>query len=188
MAPECLILSDATEKSDVYSFGMVLLEVISGRKNVDVSRLALYGDNEGWYFPAMATKKYEEGKVDEIVDMGLGKLGEEEQAEALRMVQAAFWCIQEEPSMRPSMGNVLLMLEGHAPVAPPPPLALQFGMRLQRGVSTSMLPSAINASSANNSPSPPHSPPHNMEETVSSPCTLPLDLKEPSLPNFDEAT
>ncbi|PON39396.1 Serine/threonine protein kinase [Trema orientale] len=37
-----------------------------------------------------------------------------------RMVKVAFWCIQEEPSMRPSMKKVLLMLEGIVDIPIPP--------------------------------------------------------------------
>ncbi|OEL19620.1 hypothetical protein BAE44_0019362 [Dichanthelium oligosanthes] len=37
MAPECLT-SQITEKVDVYSFGIVVMEIISGRKNLDYSQ------------------------------------------------------------------------------------------------------------------------------------------------------
>lgn len=129
MAPECLIISDANEKSDVYSFGMVLLEILSGRKNVDVSRLVVHGDAEGWYFPAMAVQKFSEGNAMEIIDKSLGKLGSEQVAEATRMIKIAFWCIQEDPSLRPTMGRALLMLEGYSRVAEPP-LSNHYGMHL----------------------------------------------------------
>lgn len=38
MAPEYAISGKLTEKSDVYSFGVVLLELITGRKPVDMSQ------------------------------------------------------------------------------------------------------------------------------------------------------
>ena len=117
-----------TDKSDVYSFGMVLLEIVSGRKNVDVSRLVLHGDDESWYFPAFASQKFKEGQVDEILDMNLGSLSEIELAEATRVIQIAFWCIQDQPSLRPSMCKVLHMLEGFSEVRTPP-LSFSFGMR-----------------------------------------------------------
>ncbi|KAI5056116.1 hypothetical protein GOP47_0029637 [Adiantum capillus-veneris] len=128
MAPECLVLTDATEKSDVYSFGMVLLELVSGRKNVDVSRLTVHGDGEGWYFPALAAKKLKEGNVLDIIDKSILPLGKEDMVEATRVIRIAFWCIQDNPSLRPTMGNALLMLEGYSKVSQPP-LAFHFGMR-----------------------------------------------------------
>lgn len=38
MAPEYATSGKLTDKSDVYSFGVVLLELITGRKPVDVSQ------------------------------------------------------------------------------------------------------------------------------------------------------
>ena len=62
LAPELLSMGfhpeAANPSTDVYSFGMVLLEIVSGRKNVDVSRLVLHGDDESWYFPAFASQKF----------------------------------------------------------------------------------------------------------------------------------
>ncbi|KAH7288059.1 hypothetical protein KP509_31G010000 [Ceratopteris richardii] len=139
MAPECLVLTDATEKSDVYSFGMVLLEVVSGRKNVDVSRLAVHGDGEGWYFPALASRKFKEGKILDIIDKSLMPLGNEDMSEATRVLKIAFWCIQDNPSLRPTMGKTLLMLEGYSKVAQPP-LSFSFGMRFHLNSSISLTP------------------------------------------------
>ncbi|KAH7282716.1 hypothetical protein KP509_35G044800 [Ceratopteris richardii] len=128
MAPECLVLTDATEKSDVYSFGMVLLEIVSGRKNVDISRLTVHGDEEGWYFPALASRKFKDGKALDIVDKNIMPLQNEEVAEVTRVLKTAFWCIQDNPSLRPSMGKVVLILEGYSNVAQPP-LSFSFGKR-----------------------------------------------------------
>lgn len=43
-----------------------------------------------------------------------------EEEEFLRALQVAFWCIQEEASMRPSMGEVVKMLEGSVEINVPP--------------------------------------------------------------------
>ncbi|GMN71838.1 hypothetical protein TIFTF001_054158 [Ficus carica] len=37
-----------------------------------------------------------------------------------RMIKVALWCIQDEPSMRPTMNKVLLMLEGTVEIPIPP--------------------------------------------------------------------
>lgn len=158
MAPECLVLTDATEKSDVYSFGMVLLEIVSGRKNVDVSRLTVHGDGEGWYFPTLASRKLKEGKVLDIVDKSLLPLGNEDMAEATRVLRIAFWCIQDNPSLRPTMGNALLMLEGYSKVTQPP-LSFHFGMRFHLSNSISSAPHTP----ANGTPEHNISTPNNVE-------------------------
>ncbi|KAE9449786.1 hypothetical protein C3L33_18313, partial [Rhododendron williamsianum] len=54
----------------------------------------------------------------------LGKLvGEEEEVDMRRlerMVEVGLWCIQDEPSLRPSMKKVLLMIEGTVDIPTPP--------------------------------------------------------------------
>jgi serine/threonine protein kinase len=35
LAPEYATLGELTPKADVYSFGILLLEIVSGRKNID---------------------------------------------------------------------------------------------------------------------------------------------------------
>ncbi|KAH9316746.1 hypothetical protein KI387_043984 [Taxus chinensis] len=115
LAPEWLLHASATDRSDVYSFGMVLLEIISGRKNFDLS---LPEDMQ--FFPCWAIKMIEEGKIMEVVDPKLGLLASEECEQTERVIKIAFWCIQEGERKRPSMNQVILMLEGHMEVENPP--------------------------------------------------------------------
>ncbi|KAH7447498.1 hypothetical protein KP509_01G109100 [Ceratopteris richardii] len=123
VAPEWLLQATITSKSDVYSYGMVLLELVSGQKNVDLSR------NNFWYFPAWAVIKVEEGKMQEIVDRRLG-MTEMDEKDAERIIKLAMWCIQEDPTIRPCMTTVMRILEGHAEVEAAPSL-LDFAMRIQ---------------------------------------------------------
>ena len=52
-----------------------------------------------------------------------------------RALQVSFWCIQEQPSQRPTMGKVVQMLEGILPIdKPPAPKSLE---RLESGTSGS---------------------------------------------------
>ncbi|KAJ0858236.1 putative protein kinase RLK-Pelle-SD-2b family [Helianthus annuus] len=67
LAPEWITNYAISEKSDVYSYGMVLLEIISGRKN--------YRSAETSHFPAYAFRMMEEGKVQTLLD---GKMKVEE--------------------------------------------------------------------------------------------------------------
>lgn len=91
LAPEWLLFSAVTDKSDVYSYGMVLLEILSGRKNVSPEE----SEVEKQYFPRWACRKIEEGgSIDEIVDAQLGSLGELDLQQADRVLRVAMVCIQ----------------------------------------------------------------------------------------------
>eukprot|EP00249_Psilotum_nudum_P021363 c28084_g1_i1 orf=994-3501(+) len=122
LAPEWLMNLRLSEKSDVYSFGMVLLEIISGRKNFDPSE-----NSEKWYFPAYAFQQAENGNLAELVDVRLK--GSANIEEVVRAVRVALWCIQEDVPLRPSMGKVVQMLEGNIAVLDPP-LSSLFAVRL----------------------------------------------------------
>ncbi|MCO5582734.1 hypothetical protein L7F22_036633 [Adiantum nelumboides] len=117
LAPEWLINAGITHKSDVYSYGMVLLELVSGRRNVDHSQ-----DSEAWYFPAIAFKCAQEGRMEDIVDPTLLESGMtlDEVDEAILAIRVAFWCIQDQVAARPSMTTVVRMLEGSMRVDDPP--------------------------------------------------------------------
>ncbi|GKU87272.1 hypothetical protein SLEP1_g1702 [Rubroshorea leprosula] len=63
LAPEWITNYAISEKTDVYSYGMLLLEIISGRKNYDPNE-----NSEKSHFPSYAFKMMEEGKLREILD------------------------------------------------------------------------------------------------------------------------
>ncbi|KAI3792064.1 hypothetical protein L2E82_05933 [Cichorium intybus] len=110
LAPEWITNYAISEKSDVYSYGMVLLEIISGRKN--------YISPETSHFPAYASRMMEEGKVQVLLDEKL-KVDEKDERVVVA-VRVALWCIQDDMSLRPSMTMVVRMLEGLCPVPAPP--------------------------------------------------------------------
>jgi len=115
LAPEWLANLPITPKSDVYSFGMVLLEILSGRRNFGVS-----ADTNGKKFSLWAYDEFQKGNVVSIVDKRLGAKFDIEQV--MRVIQVSFWCIQEQPPLRPMMGKVVQMLEGIIQIEKPPPL------------------------------------------------------------------
>ncbi|KAL6223099.1 hypothetical protein ACLB2K_006489 [Fragaria x ananassa] len=110
VAPEWHRKMPITVKADVYSFGIVLLEIACCRRNVD------------WSLPE------EEAILDELVyhyfESGeLSKLVRDEdinRRQFERAIKVGLWCIQDEPSLRPSMKKVLLMLEGTVDIPVPP--------------------------------------------------------------------
>ncbi|KAK1361649.1 hypothetical protein POM88_046123 [Heracleum sosnowskyi] len=95
-------------------FGMVLLEIVSGRRNFYVS-----SETNQKKFSLWAYEEFENGNVETIVDKRL--LGHEVDMEQVRrVIKISFWCIQEQPSQRPMMGKVVQMLEGIMEIEKPP--------------------------------------------------------------------
>lgn len=61
---------------------------------------------------------YVEGGLDAVVDCEVEALGDRTTLE--KFVMVAIWCIQEDPSLRPTMKKVVQMLEGVVEVPVPP--------------------------------------------------------------------
>uniref|UniRef100_A0A0D3EIX0 Protein kinase domain-containing protein n=1 Tax=Oryza barthii TaxID=65489 RepID=A0A0D3EIX0_9ORYZ len=91
-------------KSDVYSFGMLVLEMVSGRRNTDPT---IENQNE-FYFPEWIYERVINGQ-DLVLNMETTQ-GEKETVRQLAIV--ALWCIQWNPRNRPSMTKVVNMLTG----------------------------------------------------------------------------
>uniref|UniRef100_A0ACD5VVP3 Uncharacterized protein n=1 Tax=Avena sativa TaxID=4498 RepID=A0ACD5VVP3_AVESA len=119
LAPEWVYGQAITHKADVYSFGVVLFELISGRRTSGNMR---FGNHR--YFPLYAAAKVNEGDVLCLLD---GRLGGDGNVKELDVTcRVACWCIQDEEIHRPSMGQVVRMLEGVVDIELPPiPTSLQ---------------------------------------------------------------
>ncbi|KAJ7965602.1 Receptor-like protein kinase like protein [Quillaja saponaria] len=138
LAPEWLTNSAISEKTDVYSFGMVLLELVSGRKNCSLrSQSRSMDDSNGdggqsstsstsglVYFPLFALDMHEQGKYMDLTDPRLEGRATKEEVEKLVLV--ALCCVHEEPSLRPNMVSVVSMLEGGIPLSQPRMESLNF--------------------------------------------------------------
>ena len=110
VAPEWHRKLPVTVKVDVYSFGIVLLEIICCRKSVDYNLPEEAAILEEWAYQCFERGELVKLLNDEHVD----------QRELGRIVKIALWCIQDDPSLRPSMKKVLLMLEGTVDIPIPP--------------------------------------------------------------------
>ncbi|KAK3140691.1 hypothetical protein QOZ80_5AG0404380 [Eleusine coracana subsp. coracana] len=116
LAPEWLRRDAITPKIDVYGFGMVLLEIISGGRN---SPGAYNSSNyHVEYFPVQAINKLHDGDVQSLVDPRLHGNFSLEQVE--RVCKLAYWCIQDNEFDRPTMGEVVHVLEGLQEIDMPP--------------------------------------------------------------------
>ncbi|KAK1588250.1 hypothetical protein Q3G72_021320 [Acer saccharum] len=110
VAPEWHRKLPVTVKADVYSFGVVLLEIICYRKKLDQSLPEDQVILEEWVYEC-----FEDGELGQLVG------DEEVEPKQLEMIiKVALWCILDEPSLRPSMKKVLLMLEGTVDIPTPP--------------------------------------------------------------------
>ncbi|CAF2125039.1 G-type lectin S-receptor-like serine/threonine-protein kinase At1g34300 [Brassica napus] len=114
LAPEWVANLPITSNSDVYSYGMVLLEVVSGRRNFEISDETNHRKFSDW-----AYEEFDKGNSKVILDKCLQRDETVDMEQVTRMVQASFWCIQKHPSQRPSMGKVVQMLEGIIEMAKP---------------------------------------------------------------------
>ncbi|XP_059073821.1 cysteine-rich receptor-like protein kinase 2 [Cryptomeria japonica] len=116
MAPEYIVLGQLTEKADIFSFGVLVLEIMSGRKNnhskstQDIQSLS----HEMWkHFMSNTVSK----ALDPIILESCGKGGEKQLYCA---VHVGLLCTQASPALRPSMAQVVQMLISHNPNLPAP--------------------------------------------------------------------
>ncbi|KAL9236862.1 hypothetical protein vseg_011484 [Gypsophila vaccaria] len=109
MAPEYAIWGHLSYKVDVYSFGVVALEIVSGKSN---SSYVPTGDC--FCLLDWACQLQQSGNYMELVDQRLGCSFNIEEAETI--VKVALLCTNASPSERPTMSEVVSMLDGEMPV------------------------------------------------------------------------
>ncbi|KAF6139342.1 hypothetical protein GIB67_021552 [Kingdonia uniflora] len=100
LAPEWISGLAITSKADVYSYGMMLLEIVSGRRNIDRAE-----DGSFEFFPTCVARRLHNG--EEILSLLDYKIeGEDDVEELYRACNVACWCIQDNELDRPSMGQI----------------------------------------------------------------------------------
>ncbi|KAL0363508.1 UNVERIFIED_CONTAM: putative LRR receptor-like serine/threonine-protein kinase RFK1, partial [Sesamum calycinum] len=105
MAPEYALWGYLTDKADVYSFGVVLLEIVSGKSNNNYMPSHNFICLLDW-----ANHLQESKKIDELIDERLVSRADIEEID--RVVRVALLCTNATPSIRPTMSEVVQMLEG----------------------------------------------------------------------------
>ncbi|KAL3739799.1 hypothetical protein ACJRO7_021118 [Eucalyptus globulus] len=105
MAPEYALWGKLTYKADVYSFGVVALEIVSGKSN----NSSLPSD-DCFCLLDWACRLQQTGNLMRLVDQKLETEVNEEEAKI--MVKVALLCTNASPSLRPTMSEVVNMLEG----------------------------------------------------------------------------
>eukprot|EP00261_Vitis_vinifera_P017103 XP_010646614.1 PREDICTED: rust resistance kinase Lr10-like [Vitis vinifera] len=113
IAPELFYknIGGVSYKADVYSFGMLLMEMVGKRKHATTCL-----EPSQIYFPSWIYDRIDQGE-----DMEIGDATEDEHKYIRKIVIVALWCVQMNPTDRPSMSKALEMLEGEVELLQMPP-------------------------------------------------------------------
>ncbi|KAL2338363.1 hypothetical protein Fmac_012809 [Flemingia macrophylla] len=112
LAPEWQKDAPISVKVDIYSYGMVLLEILCRRSSIEMN----VSSAEEILLSSWAYQCFAAGQLDKLVteDEGVDWMLLE------RMVKVGLWCVQDNPHLRPSIKNVILMLQGLKDIPIPP--------------------------------------------------------------------
>ncbi|KAI3449843.1 hypothetical protein Pfo_006508 [Paulownia fortunei] len=105
VAPEYAMTGHLLVKSDVYSYGVVLLELLSGRKPVDMSQSPGQENLVTWARPLLTNR---EG-LEQLVDPSLA--GSYDFDDMAKVAAIASMCVHPEVTHRPFMGEVVQALK-----------------------------------------------------------------------------
>ena len=106
-----------SHKSDVYSYGMMVLEMTGGRKNINIEDEVDVESSSEIYFPHWIYKRLELNQ-----EPGLRCIKNEIDKKMIqKMIIVSLWCIQTDPSNRPTMSKVVDMMESNLESLQMPP-------------------------------------------------------------------
>ncbi|KAJ6792221.1 receptor-like serine/threonine-protein kinase SD1-8 [Iris pallida] len=123
MSPEYAMDGVFSVKSDVFSFGVLVLEIVSGKKNRGV-----YSNSHHVNLLSHAWSLWKEGKSMQLVDESMSYSFSMD--EVIRCIKLGLLCVQERPEDRPLMSSVILMLGSDIASLPQPK---QPGFAARRG-------------------------------------------------------
>ncbi|XP_066313052.1 G-type lectin S-receptor-like serine/threonine-protein kinase At2g19130 [Miscanthus floridulus] len=113
LAPEWISGEAITTKADVFSYGMMLFEIISGKRNLEHTEATMET-----FFPVLAARRLLAGEVQTLFSSEL--IGGVHVGDLERICKVACWCVQDSESSRPTMGEIVKILEGLVDVELPP--------------------------------------------------------------------
>ncbi|XP_027364933.1 cysteine-rich receptor-like protein kinase 10 [Abrus precatorius] len=106
MSPEYAMHGQFSVKSDVFSFGVLVLEIVSGKKNTE-----FYQTNHADDLLSYAWKNWLEQTPLELLDPTLRN--SYSRNEVIRCIHIGLLCVQENPSDRPSLATIALTLNSY---------------------------------------------------------------------------
>ncbi|XP_061372283.1 G-type lectin S-receptor-like serine/threonine-protein kinase At1g11330 [Gastrolobium bilobum] len=113
MSPEYAMQGVFSEKSDVFSFGVLLLEIVSARRNS-----SLYDNDNSLTLLGLVWIQWKEEDVISLVDPGIYDPSLEKHI--IRCIHIGLLCVQEFAADRPNMAAVISMLNSEIVDLPPP--------------------------------------------------------------------
>ncbi|PKI40210.1 hypothetical protein CRG98_039403 [Punica granatum] len=113
MSPEYIMFGHFSTKSDVFSFGVLVLEIITGKKN---SGFHPQNFDEGLL--GYVWKHWSEGIPLKLVDPALGNSYSAN--EVIRCIHIGLLCVQDDPDDRPTVDSVIRMLNSESTSLPLP--------------------------------------------------------------------
>ncbi|KAF3954883.1 hypothetical protein CMV_019828 [Castanea mollissima] len=119
MSPEYAVFGKFSTKSDVFSFGVILLEIISGKKNN-----SSYQTHPSLTLIGHVWELWREDRALDIVDSSITESFVSH--EVLRCIQIGLLCVQEDAADRPTMLAILLMLSCETTIPSPKQPAFVF--------------------------------------------------------------
>ncbi|XP_016492886.1 G-type lectin S-receptor-like serine/threonine-protein kinase At4g03230 [Nicotiana tabacum] len=113
MSPEYALEGLFSIKSDVFSLGVVILEIVTGRRNT-----GFYQSKEASNLLGYAWNFWKEERALHLLDHSL--LESCNPKEAMKCINIGLLCVQEDPGDRPTMSNVVTMLRSESMPIPKP--------------------------------------------------------------------
>ncbi|CAN0898051.1 Cysteine-rich receptor-like protein kinase 19 [Linum grandiflorum] len=103
MSPEYALYGVVSVKIDVFSFGVLLLEIVTGRKNNSFCRPG----EQSVTLIGYAWQLWSEGHGIQLVDQTLGDI---DATSVMRCIHIGLLCVQDQATDRPTMSEVMAML------------------------------------------------------------------------------
>ncbi|XP_062183449.1 cysteine-rich receptor-like protein kinase 10 [Phragmites australis] len=106
MAPEYAMRGRYSVKSDVFSLGVLILEIVTGKKNSSFAN-----SEESVGLLSLVWEHWTTGTIEEMLDRFLGRQAPQDQM--LKLVNIGLLCVQDNPANRPTMSSVNIMLSSN---------------------------------------------------------------------------
>ncbi|KAL6592403.1 hypothetical protein ACP70R_049456 [Stipagrostis hirtigluma subsp. patula] len=127
MAPEYASEGLFSIKSDVFSFGVLILEIISGKRNSNIHDCGDFINILGYTW-----QLFEEGRWRELVDASLLSMHHSDEM-IMRCMNIGLLCVQENAVDRPTMLDVVAMLSSKTKILAKPNHPAYFNVRVGNG-------------------------------------------------------